>query len=224
MDKVMAIYLNVRDLYDLWSNAYDSYPNPLIELEQKIVPGMAGDVKGKRLLDIGCGTGRYADWFSGKGADVTGVDFCRSMLDIARKKNPRMDLVQAEIGHIPLAGRFDIVLCNLVLGHVSDLDAAMSEIAGCTKPGGCIIISDLRTGFGFKKNKVFRIFKNFSTNSYRHTLGDYYSAFQANHLELRDFKNLVFDLHLARKHKRIFYLMGLTIGYAFKLEKAGASI
>lgn len=81
----MANYLAVRDLYRTWSKEYDSYPNPLIELEQETVPAMAGDISGKRALDIGCGTGRYAGQFIQKGAAVTGVDFYFSFLFIRKR-------------------------------------------------------------------------------------------------------------------------------------------
>ena len=215
----MAKYLNVHDIYKIWSREYDTYPNPLIELEQEIVPDMVGDVAGKKLLDVGCGTGRYADYFKRKGARVVGVDFCYPMLKRAREKNPNLDLLQAKLIDFPISDQFDIVLCNLVLSHIHDLNDAVSKICESVRPGGQIIISDLRTGFGFRKNKIFRIFKNYSTDAYKHTLKDYRFAFEKNHLTLKKIKNLVFGLKQVRRHKRLFYLAGLTIGYVFDLEK-----
>ena len=215
----MAKYLNVYDLYKIWSEEYDSYPNPLIELEQDVVPGMVGDVAGKQLLDIGCGTGRYADFFVRKGADVIAIDFSWPMLKKAREKNPDLRLVQGEIFRLPFVRAFDVVLCNLVLSHIRDLDAGVKQISDLVRPGGKVIISDLRTGFGMKKDKRFRIFKNYSTNAYKHTLKDYHRAFENNRLKQKKFKKLVFDFNCVRRHKRLFYLAGLTIGYVFKLEK-----
>ncbi len=215
----MANYLAVHDLYRNWSKAYDSYPNPLIELEQDVIPAMAGDVSGKRLLDIGCGTGRYALQFIQRGAMVTGVDFSRPMLKMAKKKTPHLQLIQADLKQLPLTGGFDLILCNLVLSHIEDLFAAISEISKLVNPGGAVIISDLRTDFWLKKNKTIRIFKNFSTNAYKHTINDYHAAFRANNLHLKQFKKLVFNLKSARKHKKLFYLTGFTIGYVLKIKK-----
>ena len=215
----MTNYLAVHDLYRKWSKAYDSYPNPLIELEQEVIPAMAGDVSGKRLLDIGCGTGRYALPFIQSGASVTGVDFSMPMLKIAQKKASGLQLIQADLNQLPLTGGFDLILCNLVLSHVENLSDAISEISRLVSSGGTIIISDLRTDFWLKKNKIIRIFKNFSTNAYKHTINDYRKAFRINNLRLKKFKKLVFNLSSARKHKSLFYLTGFTIGYVFKLEK-----
>jgi len=215
----MANYLAVHDLYRAWSKEYDSYPNPLIELEQEVVPDMAGDVGGKRILDIGCGTGRYSAQFAQGGAAVTGVDFSRHMLKIAQKKTPCLQLIQADLKQLPFTGGFDLILCSLVLSHIENLFAAISEIARVVSPGGTIIISDLRTDFWLKKNKTIRIFKNFSTNAYKHTISNYHTAFRINNLRLKKFKKLVFNIKSARKHKKLFYLTGFTIGYVFELEK-----
>jgi cyclopropane fatty-acyl-phospholipid synthase-like methyltransferase len=46
---------------------------------------LCGDVSGKRVLDVGCGSGRYAVEFARRGADVVGIDFATPMLDVARE-------------------------------------------------------------------------------------------------------------------------------------------
>ncbi len=53
---------------------------------------LLGDVKNKKLLDIGCGSGIYAKQLSRKGAIVKGFDVSAKMLAIARKNNPNLDL------------------------------------------------------------------------------------------------------------------------------------
>ena len=46
---------------------------------------LCGDVRGKRVLDIGCGSGRYAVEFARRGAQVVGIDFASAMLEVAAK-------------------------------------------------------------------------------------------------------------------------------------------
>ena len=45
-----------------------------------------GDLKGKRVLDIGCGRGRWSKEFAGRGAEVLGVDWSREAINRNRKK------------------------------------------------------------------------------------------------------------------------------------------
>ncbi len=46
---------------------------------------LCGQVAGKRLLDVGCGSGRYCVEFARQGAEVVGVDFAPSMVEMARQ-------------------------------------------------------------------------------------------------------------------------------------------
>ena len=47
--------------------------------------GILGEVRGKSILDVGCGSGIYSIYFARKGAEVTGLDFSSRMLSLARK-------------------------------------------------------------------------------------------------------------------------------------------
>lgn len=67
--------LPVRDGYDRWAEIYDDEDNPLILIEEPEVEALLGPVRGLRIADIGCGTGRHALRLAADGAIVTGVDF-----------------------------------------------------------------------------------------------------------------------------------------------------
>lgn len=62
--------------------------NLLIKLIERYVPV----TKGMRILDIGCGTGRYCHYFAAKGAEVTGFDISEKMIDIAKDVNEGLDV------------------------------------------------------------------------------------------------------------------------------------
>src|SRR5512143_2989861 len=72
--------------YDRWAAVYDHEANPLLPLEEPLVREALGDVSGRALLDLGCGTGRHALWLASAGAVVTAVDFSQVMLGRARSK------------------------------------------------------------------------------------------------------------------------------------------
>ncbi|MEL6715814.1 MAG: SAM-dependent methyltransferase, partial [Planctomycetota bacterium] len=54
------VRVGTREGYDRWSECYDDYGNPLIDLEEPVVRQLVGDVRGVQLLDLACGTGRHA--------------------------------------------------------------------------------------------------------------------------------------------------------------------
>ena len=57
------------------------------EILNPSVEGLLGDVKGKHMLDAGCGEGYLSRYYASKGAIVTGVDFSQNLIEIAKKKS-----------------------------------------------------------------------------------------------------------------------------------------
>jgi SAM-dependent methyltransferase len=97
-------------------------------------------LRGKRILDLGCGYGEAAVFFAKRGADVDAIDISQGMLDLAGKLatengvSPRFQRVQAET--LPFeTGCFDCIFGNGVLHHVT-LSATLPEIRRVLKPGG----------------------------------------------------------------------------------------
>jgi ubiquinone/menaquinone biosynthesis C-methylase UbiE len=136
---------SIRAGYDRWAEVYDHDANPLPALEEPIVHEALGDVRGRSLLDLGCGTGRHALWLATAGARVTALDFSPGMLRQARGK-PDAAAVRFVVHdlHAPLPfapGRFDIVLSGLVLEHIRDLAHFFGEIRRMLRPGGLAVVS-----------------------------------------------------------------------------------
>jgi len=125
--------------YDQWAPIYDCDGNPLQALEQPRVRALLGDVKGKRVLDMGCGTGRHALWCAEQGATVTAIDFSQGMLDQAQQKSHANKVAwQAHNLHEPLPfedDSFDAIVSGLVLEHIRDLDLFFHEAARVLTPG-----------------------------------------------------------------------------------------
>jgi ubiquinone/menaquinone biosynthesis C-methylase UbiE len=85
-----------------------------------------GDVRGKTVLDVGCGSGIYAIYFARKGAAVTGIDFSENMLALARKnaesENCKIDLIHDDFMKRPLSVHFDHALFIGVFDYVKKND------------------------------------------------------------------------------------------------------
>jgi SAM-dependent methyltransferase len=88
-------------------------------LEFPATTDLVPDVTGKRVLDAGCGHGRYAEWLVERGADVLAVDRNAEMLDHARRRlGDRAEVRRGDITEsieAADADEFDGVVCGLAL-------------------------------------------------------------------------------------------------------------
>lgn len=137
----------VRVGYDRWAEVYDHDANPLPPLEEPLVRAALGEVRGNKVLDLGCGTGRHASWLAHAGADVTAIDFSEGMLAEARRK-PGAASIRFVIHdlhqRLPFDdGAFDAVVSGLVMEHLRDLEAFFSEAHRVLKPSGRAVVSGM---------------------------------------------------------------------------------
>lgn len=103
---------------------------------------LLGDVKGKKVLDAGCGPGLYAKRLLRKGAKVEGFDVSPKSIEIAKRIAPKASFQVASVTNIPFKrNAFDIVVCSLVLDHVSDINKAFKEFRRVLKPKGIVVFS-----------------------------------------------------------------------------------
>jgi 2-polyprenyl-3-methyl-5-hydroxy-6-metoxy-1,4-benzoquinol methylase len=141
--------VTTREGYAAWAPFYDGEKNPLVVVEEPHVAALAGDLRVHSVLDVGTGTGRHALWWARRGATVVGVDQSPEMLAVAQGRASAEGLsihfVQGALeGGLPWpAGRFDLVVCALMLTHVTDLAGAVREMARVVRPGGYLLLSDL---------------------------------------------------------------------------------
>lgn len=128
--------------YERWSRFYDGYVNTLIMLEEPVVTRVLGDLRGKRVLDVACGTGRHTVAMHARGADVRGIDPSPAMLAVARAKAPAIDFREGRADAIPEPdASFDIVLCALLMEHLADVAPALAEMRRVLVLGGALVVS-----------------------------------------------------------------------------------
>ncbi|WP_405003922.1 class I SAM-dependent methyltransferase [Kitasatospora purpeofusca] len=108
---------------------------------------------GPEVLDLGCGTGRDAEWLHRvAGRTVTGLDSSEAMIAHARSRHPGPAYHVGDMRHFALPGRFDAVLCldsALLHCHTNeDLDALFGRIRRQLRPGG-LLVAEMRNGAFF---------------------------------------------------------------------------
>ena len=97
---------------------------------------LASMVEGERVVEIGCGNGRYLERIDG----CIGLDLSPGMLAAARGRVPGRPLVQGDAQALPFPdASFDTVLAPMMLYHVPDRAQAAHEMRRVLRPGGVAI-------------------------------------------------------------------------------------
>ncbi|MDO5111165.1 MAG: class I SAM-dependent methyltransferase [Clostridia bacterium] len=107
---------------------------------------LLGEARGS-VLDIGCSTGEAAAVFARAGCEVTGIDLVDAALQIAKKRCPPAQFVQADAAALPFAdGAFSIAHMGCMrypLQETGKWDAAREELLRVLAPKGLLLLGDL---------------------------------------------------------------------------------
>jgi 2-polyprenyl-3-methyl-5-hydroxy-6-metoxy-1,4-benzoquinol methylase len=105
---------------------------------------------GDRVLDVGCGEGRFTGILTSAGAEVVGVDVAEEPLRRARALDPELDLrvLDGEAAWDLPDASFDVVWAGEVIEHVADTAGWLSEARRVLRPGGRLLLSTPAHGRG----------------------------------------------------------------------------
>lgn len=136
-----AVYRDHADTY-----ARLSAENPVQACyDRPTILRLAGDLRGRRVLELGCAAGYLTELLAARGADVLALDREPSLVRHARARlgdRARVEVADLEepLVMVPTNG-VDLVVASLVLHYVEDWQPLLSELHRCLKPAGELVFS-----------------------------------------------------------------------------------
>ena len=148
----------IKEMFNLVSKDYDKLNNLMTfgihkRIKRNLIKNIPSPVK---ILDLCTGTGDLAGFLKKEypQSEVIGVDFSEKMLEIARKKNPKINFIETDCTNLPFEDEsFDLCVISFGLRNIENMQKALEEIYRILKPDGIFINLDLG-----KPNKFFNIF------------------------------------------------------------------
>ena len=145
----LEAYESLAPHYDLFTAGYDH--RRWIEALDRLARDHG--LSGRRVLDLGCGTGAALQPLLERGYEVAGCDLSPSMIAVAGARHPGVDLHVADMRTLPDLGPFDLVLClddavNYLLDE-HELGAALHSIRSVLTERG-LLIFDVNTRLGYE--------------------------------------------------------------------------
>jgi ubiquinone/menaquinone biosynthesis C-methylase UbiE len=130
--------------YDRWAASYDDN-DPSTWLDEPFLLKHLQPFPGCRILDVGCGTGRYLRRLASSAYQITGIDLSRNMLTRARHHvGTRNDvrLVQASASFLPFQPcSFDRIMSGLVIDHMASAEQLFREMSAALTVQGHAVIA-----------------------------------------------------------------------------------
>jgi SAM-dependent methyltransferase len=170
MRRSETIHQHEAQFHDLWALSTpldqiavrEAFEAPTA-LENRAILALMGDLRGKRLLDVGAGLGESSVYFALRGAEVTAVDLSPGMVDCAVAL---AKLHGVEIKGVVQSGEdldvpenhYDLVYTANTIHHVTDKERFFRQIQRALKPGGRFFSFDPLT-----YNPVIKVYRRMAT-------------------------------------------------------------
>jgi SAM-dependent methyltransferase len=143
----------LRDQFDLRGTGETglslAYNRACYDLRRRVLARALADAgidpRGRAVLDVGCGTGFFTDYYLKRGARVTGIDIAPTSVARLSERHPEARFVLADVSETPIEGSFDIVNAFDVLYHITDdqrWERALDHLACAVAPGGALLVTD----------------------------------------------------------------------------------
>jgi len=136
--------LDSAEGYDLAAEDYDKKEKYLNSFEKGKFLSLLPEIKDKKILDVGAGTGRVSLPLALAGAQVTALDVSEKILEVLKRKNKKIITVVGEAENLPFENEsFDIVTAAFLVVHLKDPKIFFDEVYRVLKPDGLFLVSNI---------------------------------------------------------------------------------
>ncbi len=127
------------------SSLFDEYERQAKWRSVAAVLGQIGPFEGKKVADLGCGSGYVARMFEASGARVTGIDRDPDLIALAAQKAPRVRWMNADVSNPGAWGcsGFDIIWSSFTIAYAPDPAVWLERWRAALVPGGRIVLIDV---------------------------------------------------------------------------------
>jgi malonyl-CoA O-methyltransferase len=179
--------------YNLWASSYHHESNPIKKFSDQFILEHLPSIKGKTVLDAGCGAGKFcmkAEELKAK--KIVGIDLSPEMISTSKKNCNYTEFITGDIASTNLAeNEFDLVICALVLGHQETLNLSLAKLVKSLTANGLLLITDFHPYLTMNQSK--RTFKGqdgktYEIKHYLHHFEDYFECVKESNAMITSLK------------------------------------
>jgi SAM-dependent methyltransferase len=136
------VYNKHAEMYHKRISSKDNIWHKYIE-KPAMISLFKDEIKGKSVLDLGCGSGPFVKKLFSLGAKkVKGIDLSEELIKIAIKENPKVDFVVGDAKKTPYKNEeFDLIVSSLMAHYFKDLKPLFKEVSRILKKNGIFVFS-----------------------------------------------------------------------------------
>jgi len=138
--------LSIESDYNTWADQYDTNDNKTRDLDRRVTIQILSKYNFKKILELGCGTGKNTVWLLNKAEKIIGIDFSDNMLEIAKRKvtDNRVTFIKGDINDSwNLADHsVDLITSSLTLEHIDNLFPIFKQANKKLINGGLFFVSE----------------------------------------------------------------------------------
>ncbi|MFC1616506.1 class I SAM-dependent methyltransferase [Patescibacteria group bacterium] len=129
--------IDVEEGYTIYAKEYQETEEYLDTFDRNALMLYLKNLKGKKILDVGAGSGRIINILDQDESKIVALDSSKEMLELLKKKYSKVETVLGDAEKLPFEDEsFDVVVATFLIVHLKRLDKFFDEVHRILRPGG----------------------------------------------------------------------------------------